>query len=44
MAGVLTDNLVMQRARIDDIRRVKILNVCGAQLQDIGVLRFAVNL
>lgn len=41
MAGVLTRNLVLQKAKVDDIRRVQKLNICAAQLQDIGVLRSA---
>lgn len=44
MAGVLTLNLVLQKSKVDDIRRVKKLNVCSAQLTDIGVLRHAINL
>ncbi|GET92848.1 hypothetical protein, conserved [Leishmania tarentolae] len=44
MAGVLTVNLVLQRSKTDDIRRVKKLNVCASQIQDIGVLRQAVAL
>lgn len=44
MAGVLTLNLVLQKSKIDDIRRVQKLNVCAAQLQDIGVLRQATSL
>lgn len=44
MAGVLTLNLVLQRSKTDDIRRVQKLNVCASQIQDIGVLRQAVAL
>lgn len=44
MAGVLTQNLVLQKSKIDDIRRVQKLNVCASQIQDIGVLRYAANL
>lgn len=44
MAGVLTLNLVLQKSKVDDIRRIQKLNVCAAQLQDIGVLRQASNL
>ncbi|KAG5466372.1 hypothetical protein LSCM4_01522 [Leishmania orientalis] len=44
MAGVLTLNLVLQKSKTDDIRRVRKLNVCASQIQDIGVLRQAVVL
>lgn len=44
MAGVLTLNLVLQKSKVDDIRRIQKLNICAAQLQDIGVLRQATNL
>ncbi|KAG5466913.1 hypothetical protein LSCM1_01090 [Leishmania martiniquensis] len=44
MAGVLTLNLVLQKSKTDDIRRVQKLNVCASQIQDIGVLRQAVVL
>ncbi|CAJ1012255.1 putative Leucine-rich repeat/Leucine Rich repeat [Leishmania naiffi] len=44
MAGVLTLNLVLQKSKTDDIRRVRKLNVCASQIQDIGVLRQAVAL
>ncbi|KAK7201272.1 Leucine Rich repeat [Novymonas esmeraldas] len=44
MAGVLTLNLVLQKSKIDDIRRIQRLNVCASQIQDIGVLRHAVNM
>jgi Leucine-rich repeat (LRR) protein len=44
MAGVLTLNLVLQKSKVDDIRRIQKLNICAAQLQDIGVLRQAANL
>ncbi|KPI85255.1 hypothetical protein ABL78_5672 [Leptomonas seymouri] len=44
MAGILTLNLVLQKSKVDDIRRIQKLNVCAAQLQDIGVLRQASNL
>ncbi|EKF31716.1 hypothetical protein MOQ_004445 [Trypanosoma cruzi marinkellei] len=44
MAGVLTENLVLQKTKVDSIQRVRKLNVCAAQLSDIGVLRRACNL
>jgi len=44
MAGVLTLNLVLQKSKVDDIRRVQKLNVCAAQLTDIGCLRQAASL
>lgn len=44
MAGVLTINLVYQRARTDEVDRIKVLNVCGSSLQDIDVLRQVKNL
>ncbi|ORC92133.1 leucine rich repeat protein [Trypanosoma theileri] len=44
MAGVLTENLVLQKTKVDNIQRVRKLNVCAAQLTDIGVLRRASNL
>ncbi|KAG5492752.1 hypothetical protein JKF63_01332 [Porcisia hertigi] len=44
MAGVLTVNLVLQKSKVDDIRRVRKLNVCASQIQDIGVLRQAASL
>ncbi|KAH9601405.1 hypothetical protein LSM04_001345 [Trypanosoma melophagium] len=44
MAGVLTENLVLQKTKVDNIQRVRKLNVCAAQLTDIGVLRRAGNL
>lgn len=44
MAGVLTENLVLQKTKVDNIQRVRKLNVCAAQLTDIGVLRRACNL
>ncbi|RNF26616.1 leucine rich repeat protein [Trypanosoma conorhini] len=44
MAGVLTENLVLQKTKVDNIQRVRKLNVCAAQLSDIGVLRRAINL
>ncbi|RNF01302.1 leucine rich repeat protein [Trypanosoma rangeli] len=44
MAGVLTENLVLQKTKVDNIQRVRKLNVCAAQLSDIGVLRRANNL
>ncbi|KEG12364.1 leucine rich repeat protein [Trypanosoma grayi] len=44
MAGVLTENLVLQKTKVDSIQRVRKLNVCAAQLTDIGVLRRACNL
>lgn len=44
MAGILTLNLVLQKSKVDDIRRIQKLNICAAQLQDIGVLRQAANL
>eukprot|EP00796_Vickermania_ingenoplastis_P006107 gene6107-4390_t len=44
MAGVLTLNLVYQKARNDDVDRIRKLNVCSSSLQDIGVLRHLPNL
>lgn len=44
MAGVLTINLVYQRAKTDEVDRIKVLNVCGSSLQDIDVLRQLRNL
>ncbi|CAD2216700.1 hypothetical protein AGDE_09987 [Angomonas deanei] len=44
MAGILTQNLVLQKSKIDDMYRVQKLNVCAAQLQDIGIVRQAANL
>lgn len=44
MAGILTQNLVLQKSKVDDMRRVQKLNVCAAQLTDIGVLRNAAGL
>nr|CCC93099.1 unnamed protein product [Trypanosoma congolense IL3000] len=44
MAGVLTENLVLQKTKVDSLNRVRKLNVCAAQLSDIGVLRRACNL
>ncbi|KAH8604264.1 putative Leucine rich repeat [Trypanosoma vivax] len=44
MAGVLTENLVLQKTKVGNIQRVRKLNVCAAQLSDIGVLRHADNL
>lgn len=44
MAGVLTLNLVYQKARTDEVDRIRKLNVCGSSLQDIGVLRHVKNL
>lgn len=44
MAGVLTLNLVLQKSKVDDIHRIQKLNICAAQLQDIGVLRHASGL
>lgn len=39
MAGVLTANLVYQKAKTDEIDRIRKLNVCGSSLSDIDVLR-----
>ncbi|KPA86376.1 hypothetical protein ABB37_00566 [Leptomonas pyrrhocoris] len=44
MAGVLTLNLVLQKSKVDDIHRIQKLNICAAQLQDIGVLCQAANI
>lgn len=44
MAGILTTNLICQKSKVDDIRRVGKLNICAAQLTDIGVVRFATGL
>lgn len=43
MAGVLTTNLVLQKTKLDNMKHVRKLNVCGVHLNDIGVLRDAVN-
>ncbi|EPY26102.1 leucine rich repeat protein [Strigomonas culicis] len=44
MAGVLTQNLCLQKSKVDHMQRVTKLNVCAAQLNDIGTLRHATNL
>lgn len=44
MAGVLTINLVYQKARTDEVDRIRKLNVCGSSLQDVDVLRQVKNL
>lgn len=44
MAGVLTLNLVYQKAKCDEVDRIRKLNVCSSSLQDIGVLRHLKNL
>jgi len=43
MAGVLTANLVLQKTKLDNIKHVRKLNVCGVNVHDIGVLREAKN-
>jgi hypothetical protein len=41
--GVLTANLVLQKTKLDNLKHVKKLNVCGVHVSDIGVLRDAPN-
>jgi len=43
MAGVLTTNLVLQKTKLDNMKHVHKLNVCGVHVSDIGVLRDAPN-
>jgi hypothetical protein len=43
MAGVLTQNLVLQKTKLDNMKHVRKLNVCGVHCNDIGVLREARN-
>lgn len=42
--GVLTANLVLQKTKLDNLKHVKKLNVCGIHVTDIGVLRDAPNM
>ena len=44
MAGTLTVNLALQKSRVDNPLYVKKLNVCGVQLDDIGVIEQFPNL
>lgn len=44
MAGILSINLVFQKARCDDVNRIRQLNICGLGIVDIGVLRQCPNL
>lgn len=41
MAGILTANLVLQKTKLDNLKHVRKLNVCGVHVSDISVLRDA---
>lgn len=43
MAGILTANLVLQKTKLDNLKHVRKLNVCGVHVSDISVLRDAKN-
>lgn len=43
MATSLTANLILQKTKLDNLRHVRRLNVCGAQVSHIHVLRDAIN-
>lgn len=43
MATTLTANLILQKTKLDNLRHVRKLNVCGAQVSHIHVLRDTIN-
>jgi len=43
MSTFLTANLILQKTKLDNLRNVRKLNVCGAQVSHIHVLRDAIN-
>ena len=44
MSAILTSNLISQKTRMDDLTRVKKLNACGVQVDDIKVLSSVPNI